>query len=129
MANKGYAFMDILIGLFLLGLTTVVVLPILSFSYNNYSKINIQTEMNYLGESIYERLSSKDEYSRGIIEELTTNNEAIFSDINDEYLGKYQSKVIKLGEDDNFLEIKIIINSKTLGGNIPNVEFVGSVLK
>ena len=62
--KKGYIFLDVIVGIFLLGLVTVTSLPILASSFNNFNKINMYSEINYLGEHIFERLSSYDEYSK-----------------------------------------------------------------
>ncbi len=129
MKNRGFILVDILTGLFLIGLITVVSLPLISSSHSNYIKIKTTTEMNYLGESIYERLCSNDDYSRVLIEQLATNDEVIFNDLNSEYLGKYISKIEKINQEDNFFEINIIIKSNFNGGNIPDVKFKGTILK
>ena len=96
--NKGFGLIDTIIGLFLLGLIVVLILPIFTSVYNQYSKINSKTEMIYLGESIYERLCSKDEYSKELIDSLTHNDEVIFDDVSVEYLQKYESRIIKIEE-------------------------------
>ena len=129
MKNKGFILIDILTGLFLIGLITVVSLPILASSHSNYSNIKTITEMNYLGESIYERLCSKDDYSKELIEELAINNEVIFDNLSLDYLEKYTSKIKKINQDENFLEINIIIISNSHGGNIPDVQFKGTILR
>ena len=127
--NKGFGLIDTIIGLFLLGLIVVLILPIFTSVYNQYSKINSKTEMIYLGESIYERLCSKDEYSKELIDSLTHNDEVIFDDVSVEYLQKYESRIIKIEESEIFLKINIIINPKSNGGNISDVEFEASILK
>lgn len=129
MKNRGFILVDILTGLFLIGLITVVSLPLISSSHSNYTIIKSTTEMNYLGESIYERLCSKDDYSRGVIEQLAINNEVIFNDLSSEYLEKYMSKIEKISQDDNFFEINIIIKSNSNGGNISDVKFKGTILR
>ena len=129
MEKKGFVLVDILVGLFIMGLVTVVSLPLLTSTYLNYSRINTITEMNYLGESIYERLVAKDDYSKDLINELVGQDEVIFYDLNSNHLEKYESKVTKLSDSENLLEIKIIIKSNSHGGNISDVEFKGTILK
>ncbi len=121
--------MDVIVGLFFIGLITSLSFPLLASSYSNYGKIIASTEMNYLGESIYERLSSKDDYSMAIIEELTLSNETIFDDLDDYYLEKYEAVIIKRDYCENFLDISIIIKSNSHGGNISDVEFKGTILR
>lgn len=127
--RKGFGLIDTLIGLFVLALITSVLFTSISFVFINYSRINAKTEMIYLGESIYERLISKDEYSMDLIDDLESNNEVIFDDISYDYLDKYESRIIKTDEGDEFLEINIIINSKSNGGKLEDVEFKGIILK
>lgn len=86
------------------------------------------TEMNYLGEGIYERLCSKDGYSRELIDDLIGMDEVEFQDLAPEHLKKYEVKIINLGKDENLLDIKIVIKSNS-GGNIQDVEFKGSILR
>lgn len=121
--------MDNIIGLFILGLIAVVSLPLLNASYSNFSNVNALTEMNYLGESIYERLVSKDDYSRGLIDELIGGEEVVFKDLNDNYLEKYESKIKKINYNEDLLEVIIIIKSNSNGGNLSDVEFKGTILK
>ena len=129
MKNKGFGLIDTIIGIFFLGLIVIVVLPLPGISSMQYKKINAQTEMNYIGESIYERLCSKDEYSKDLVKQLMTKDEVVFDDLSDDYLVKYQSRIIKMKQYENFIDIKIIINSKSDGGNISDVEFQGTILK
>lgn len=129
MRNKGFVLVDILVGLFFIGLVTAISLPLLSSIYLKYSRINTITEMNYLGESIYERLVAKDDYSKDLINELIGKEEVIFQDLNPNYIEKYESILTKMSDSENFLEIKIIIKSTSYGGNISDVEFKGTILK
>lgn len=129
MRRRGFGLIDTIIGIFFIGLIVVTILPLPGISSIQYTKINAQTEMIYIGESIYERLCSEDEYSRNLIEELMTRDEVIFDDLSDEYLDKYESKIKKTDEFDSYIDIKIIINSKSDGGHISDVEFQGSILK
>ncbi|MDR7870020.1 MAG: hypothetical protein RIN55_04120 [Tissierellaceae bacterium] len=128
MKNRGFVFYDILITLFILGLITVVAIPIFSMIYSNYIKINAKTEMNYLGESIYENLLNKNETSKTIIDDLILNDEVVLNDFGSSN-DKYESKIVKLDEDDYFIEVLIVVKSLHNGGNISDVEFKGSILK
>ena len=129
MKNKGFILMDVLVGLFIFGLVLVLSIPLLGSSFSNYSSVNRLTEMNFLGESIYERLCSKDEYSIDLINKLVSDNEVVFDDLHDDYLDKYESKIFNLGQDDKFIDIMIVIKSRLDGGSIPDAEFKGSIIK
>lgn len=129
MKNKGFVLVDVLVGLFFIGLVSVLSLPLLSSSYSNYGSIKARTEMNYLGESIYERLCAKDEYSSELIEKLNLRDEVIFEDLDDYYLEKYHASVVNLNNCESFLDIKIVIKSNADGGNVSDVEFKGGILR
>lgn len=129
MKNKGFILMDVIVGLFFIGLITSLSFPLIASSYSNYGKIIASTEMNYLGESIYERLSSKDDYAMDIIQDLTLGDETIFDDFDDHYSEKYEAVIIKRDYCENFLDISIIIKSNSHGGNISDVEFKGAILR
>lgn len=129
MKNHGFVLIDILIGLFFVGFISLLSLPLLTSSYSNYGKINARTEMNYLGESVYERLSAKDEYSRELLEQLESGGVVSFLDLGEPYLEKYKVTIRCIGECESFIDIKIIIQSNSIGGNNGDVEFKGSILK
>lgn len=129
MKNQGFALVDILVGLFFVGFIAVLSLPLLTSSYSNYGKINARTEMSYLGESIYERLSAKGEYSRELLGELESGGIVDFLDLDDYYLEKYKVYISNENECENFIDIKIVIQSNYHGGNIGDVEFKASLLK
>ena len=127
--RKGFGLIDAIFGLFILALITSMLFTTISSVFINYSRINARTEMIYLGEGIYERLISKDDYSSHLIDDLASKKEVIFDDIPDDYLDKYESRIVKTDEGDSFLEINIIINPVTNGGDLSNVEFKGTILK
>ena len=58
MDRKGFTLVEVLIGLSLLGLVSVTILPIISSSMMNLNKNNIRMEMNYLGETVIERIKA-----------------------------------------------------------------------
>lgn len=129
MKHRGFGLIDAIFGIFIIGLIAVAILPIFSNSFLQYSRINKQTEMIFLGESIYERLCSRDDYCQDLLDELIAIDEVVFDDLSDQYLDKYQSTIVKVDEYEAYLDISIIISSKSDGGNISDVEFQGSIFK
>jgi len=127
--KKGYIFLDVIVGIFLLGLVTVTSLPILASSFNNFNKINMYSEINYLGEHIFERLSSYDEYSKDFLLKLEEEGEIFFLDLDNYYLEKYDCKVINTGINEYLWEFKIVIYPKENKGNYNHEEFKGSIPK
>lgn len=129
MKKNGFILVDVLTGLFILGLVVVFAFPIILSSGSSYSSVKISTEMNYLGESIYERLNSRDEYSNKIIDELIISNEVIFDDFDLDYADKYQCKIVNLNQNDILVDILIIIKYTSGGGKILDVEYKASICK
>ena len=96
MKKRGFALIDVIVGLFLMGLVVVIAIPILSSTYGNYGNLNTLTEMTYLAEGIYERLNSLDDYSQELIQDLLENDEVVYRDLNNRHKDRYQSKILCL---------------------------------
>ena len=58
MKNKGFTLIEVLIGLCLLGLISIIILPIISFSFNSSNRNSGKMEMIYLGEMVIENLKA-----------------------------------------------------------------------
>ena len=108
MKRRGFGLIDAIVGIFIIGLIVLAVFPVFSNSFIQYSKIDKETEMIFLGESIYERLSARDDYCQDLLEELIVLDEVVFDDLSDQYLDKYESRIVKLDEYESYLDISII---------------------
>lgn len=127
MNRKGFVFLDILTSIVLIGLAAIIFIPILSNTHKTMSTIKIYDEMNYLGEYIFERLNSKDEYSKKLLSKL--EDEIDFLDLEDKYMERYSCRIKNLEDEDYLWNIKIIVESINNEGEIPYVEFFGTIPK
>jgi sensor histidine kinase YesM len=129
MKKRGFALIDVIVGLFLMGLVVVIAIPILSSTYGNYGNLNTLTEMTYLAEGIYERLNSLDDYSQELIQDLLENDEVVYRDLNNRHKDRYQSKILCLDYDENFIDVLIVISSIKGKGRVKDVEIQGSIFR
>jgi N,N'-diacetylchitobiose phosphorylase len=127
--DVGFALIDVIVGLFLMGLVVVIAIPILSSTYGKYGNLNTLTEMTYLAEGIYERLNSLDDYSQELIQDLLENDEVVYRDLNNRHKDRYQSKILCLDYDENFIDVLIVISSIKGKGRVKDVEIQGSILR
>ena len=134
MERRGFTLVEVLIGLFLLGLISVTVLPIVSSSLMNISKSKIKMEMNYIGEMAIERIKSYNEESTtelyifdekvSEIVELFRNpgsSEMIISQEGEN--GKYLLKLIKDQRTDILWKISVYVYHDEEGSNLSHVEY------
>ncbi len=127
MNRKGFIFWDILIGLSLMGFIVLMCFPILASGGKIYRSTKIHSETNYLGEYIFERLNSHDDYCEMILRRLKEGDELSFEDLEDYYLDRYDCKLVSCGDNPYLLEIELRIYSKK--ENESCVEFKGSIPK
>ncbi len=79
MKNKGFTLVEVLIGLCLLGLISVVVLPIINSSFKLSNKYFPKAEMMYLGEMSIEKIKAFKDKDDSSIYILDTKLEDIIS--------------------------------------------------
>ena len=114
MKRKGFSLIELIVGIFLIGLVTIVALPIIQNSYMNYSRVKERQHMLYLCEMVVERLRVKDNNLNDIFIELETNNEILLESIGTTDLGKYKCSLSKTKETDFFinLDVRIYIDNE-----------------
>ena len=59
MTNKGFALIEIIVGMFLLGIISSFTFATLSMSTRGFNKIGHRNEMNYIGEMVIEKLKTE----------------------------------------------------------------------
>lgn len=139
MNKEGFSLIDVIIGLFLLGLMSVTILPIISSSFINLSRNNIKMEMNYIGEMAIERIKAFNEgspsnmhiYDVDMIEiiDLFRTNDTIQITLPREDSGeKYLLKINKDQQSDNLWKITVYVYHNKEGSNINNVEYKAYLL-
>ncbi|HLR20451.1 MAG TPA: hypothetical protein VK087_00460 [Tissierellaceae bacterium] len=127
MNKNGFVFWEIIISIFLMGLTITFILPLFNNNIMTVKTIESRKEMNYLGEYIFERLKSKDKYSSKLLEQL--KDEIEFTDLDPEYIKKYKCKLINLENEEYLWNLKVVIKPIITEGVIENVEIYGTIPK
>lgn len=111
MERKGYSLIDILVGLFILGLGVATTIPIINTCFNNLNRVEIKSEMIYIAESVIENIKGNTEEYIEIFEDLEEEGEAIFNQLDQEDLQKYECKIINMGNKEYTWDIKVIVVS------------------
>lgn len=114
MKRKGLTLIELIMGVFLLGLVSTVTFPIIQNSIGNYNRIKERQHMYYLCEMVVERLRAKDKNLESIFIDLETNNEITVSNIGLTDLEKYKCRITKTKENDLFmnLDVRIYIDNE-----------------
>lgn len=121
MKNKGFILLEIMVGLFLIGLISMTCLPILNLSKCNFNKIKEKNEMIYIGEMVIEKLKTKDEISLSFLRELESHEIVEYTD-NDIDSDKYICTINKISDNGKFIEIRVKV-SKIDQEDSPIVQF------
>lgn len=101
--------MDIITGIFIIGLVAVVALPIINQSFHNYNRIREKEEMYYLGEMVTERLRAKDNNLNQVFKDLETKDQVLISSIGDINFDKYICQITKTDENNFYISLNILI--------------------
>lgn len=114
MKKRGFTLIEVIVAIFLIGLVTILGLPIVQNSITNYNRIKEKRHMYYLCEMAVERLRAKDKTLESICTELETKNEITVSSIGSTELDKYKCRITKIKETDMhwFLEVRIYIDNE-----------------
>lgn len=140
MKKNGFTLVEVLLGLFLLGLISVTVLPIVTSSLMNIGKSKIKMELNYIGEMAIERIKSYNEESAtelyifdkkvSEIVELFRKPGSIELSISQNKGGeRYLLKIIKDQRTDILWKISVYVYHDEEGSNLDHVEYKTYFLK
>lgn len=127
MIKNGYVLIEVMVGLFLLGIISVTCFPLIVSSFNNFDKIKNRTEMIYLGEMVIERLKADKGFTMGIIPRLEELNSI---DLNDKFLDneKYDCVLYKLSSEERLINLRVNVSLKDQENGF-NVDFKASIPK
>lgn len=126
MENKGFIFLDIIIGLFIIGLIVVVSFPMLTLINKSFEKTKEITDMSYLAESTVENLRAKDGQALNFLKELENTSRLEYESKDNE---KYISSVHLENPHPKLWNIKISIRKKDIKDGGPYVEIKASIPK
>lgn len=60
MNRKGFLLIEVLIGIFLLGLITITFFPVFTLMNNQFKNVEIKNDMKYYGETVIEKIKAFD---------------------------------------------------------------------
>lgn len=134
MERKGFTLVEVLLGLFLLGIISITVLPIVTSSLNNLSRNKIKMEMNYIGEMAIERIkayneeSSKELYisDKKVSEVIELFRYSVSSEVNISQKGESGNYILRITKDQrsNVLwNISVYVYHDEEGSNLSHVEY------
>lgn len=126
MKRKGLIFLDIIIGLFIIGLVIVVSFPIFNLTNESFKKSKDTTEMIYISEATIESLKSKDQVSLDFLENLEKKNSLEYPYLEDD---KYISRVELLDENEDLWFLNVRVGKKNDEGGIEYVEIEATIPK
>lgn len=112
MNKKGFILVEALMGIFFVGLISIVFFSIFTLINNQFYNMEIKNDMKYYGETIIERIKAFDDNSDEYI--LDMNLDEI---INNFYRKDDVSITLPLNMDGNF-DYKVNINKKDRGNNL-----------
>ncbi|MGO1470376.1 MAG: hypothetical protein ACTHW2_10180 [Tissierella sp.] len=124
--KRGLIFLDIIIGLFIIGLIVVVSFPTLSLISKSFEKSKEMTELIYVAESTIESLKFRDEKSIKFLKDLekTDDLEALFLEEEN-----YISRVKLLNIHPDLWYLSISANKKDSEGGGAYVEIKVTIPK
>ena len=123
MKRKGFTLIEVIMGLFLIGLIATILMPIVQNSIGNYNKVKERQQMLYLCEMVVERLRAKDSNLDSIFQDLEDNNQIIISTIGETDLGKYKCSISKTKETTIFMNLDVRIYIDNEMGSSQYVEY------
>ena len=109
MKRNGFTLIEVIVGLFLLGLVSTVGFPIIQNSIGNYNRVKERQHILYLCEMVVERLRAKDSSLDYIYEELETSSEILVTTIGRTDLGKYKCRITKTKVTEEFMNLDVRI--------------------
>lgn len=131
--RKGFTLIEAIIGIGLLGLISVTTLPIMATSFMNLKNHNIKMDMNYIGESVIERVKAFDEESLDlylyhikvseIIKELNSSDRINFSMSINKNGEPFLINIEKENHSEKIWKMKVYIYHDKEGSSINHAEY------
>lgn len=126
MKRKGTILLEVIIGLFFIGILASICLPILTTALVNFNRIENRYEMNYIGELIVEKLKSPSQENMDVLQIVDLEGSVNY--ICDEFdSDKYSCEIKKIKSSANLLEILVKISDNK--GKENYVEYKASIPK
>lgn len=126
MKRRGFIFLDILVGLFIIGLIVVVSFPILDLTQKSFKKSEELMEMIYVSETTVESLKCKDQMAVDFLSDLNKAGELEYPCLENP---KYTSRVKLLDKHGELWFLNIKVNKKNDEGGKEYVELKATIPK
>lgn len=124
MNRRGTLFLDIIIGLFLIGLIVMILFPIYSLTQKGFEKHKNITQMSYISETTLENLIVKDERSLDFLKRLESAGELEYPHLEDD---DYVSIVRLLDQNPYLWNLSILVRESK--GGETNVQLNATIRK
>ncbi|MBU5426679.1 type II secretion system GspH family protein [Tissierella pigra] len=140
MKRKGFTLVEVIMGLFLLGLIFATILPIMSTSFLRLNNQKMRIEMIHLGEMVVERIKAFKEESSESITIYDVNVEDLIEEFKkdkiveiilpeDKSSERYSLKIIKDEKFNNLWLLSVYVYHNKEGEILDYVEFKGYIPK
>lgn len=128
MKKKGFILLETILGIFIIGLISIISLNLLSFTPLYFQRSEENMNIDYIAETVFENLKSKDIENLDFLESLTLNSESNYP-LSEELKEKYLCKVVLTEENDYLWCFKVIVSIKRDKVRTSYEEFQGSIPK
>lgn len=127
MNRRGFYLIEVLMGICLIGLIAVTALPIVTFSYSNFNRVKIRSEMCFIGELAIEKLKSNNSNVVDYINQLEYEDSIEYTDESFDKK-KYICTIYKVANHPRVMDIKIKVHRKEKESS-SYVEYIVSIPK
>lgn len=128
MRKKGFILLEVILGIYLLGIVSLISLNLLGSTAIYLKRSRANMEIDYIGELAFESLKSKDDESLGFLNRLNCGENLEFP-IPEALREKYQCKVLLTDENEYLWAIEVRVYKNLDKGRKDYEEFQGSILK
>lgn len=140
MKKKGFTLVEVIMGLFLLGLISITILPIINTSFMRLKNHSIRVKMVYIGESIIENIKAYDIESNSDLFICGTSLEEIIQGLRDEddfsmdlnYYecnNEFTAKLTKTNTSGELWLLTVLVSCNTERNNIKDVKYMAYLQK
>lgn len=129
MLRKGFSLLEVIFGIFLIGVVVVYLLPSFNNIFLSFKKAKTDTNLVYLAESIVESLKAERISNPEIFEQIKEAEKFLYTKLDQEDLDKYDCYVINYDENEYLWKFKVVVNTRKDEGKMSNVELKASFPK
>lgn len=125
MKRRGFSLVEVLVGLSLLGLISVTAIPMLTFSFNNFTRVKARSEMCFIGEMVVEKFKTDSVIILDYLNQLESSDSIEYIDDNFDK-DKYSCTIYKIENRTRLIDIKVKVKEQVSSSY---VEYMVSIPK